>query len=436
MKLTDPDNQTGTDASETDGGPPRVKVKKPKIHTMSRELLDAALTGDPLFSTRLSFDEIRQNVLLDEEPLTDIALHALAVALLSRYRAAEVPVDVLHNAVNAAAKRRSFNVVRSYLQSLCVNDPRLVGPALTVDAPSTEVVLAIPPAEAPGTLSPLEQLPLLFGIAHDDPLLSLYQRYCVCFFVGAIARALVPGCKNDQVFVLQGPQGIGKSSFFRIMTEAAGPDLFHDGLCSIGRKDDLMVMNAHWILEWAEIEELLDRSASGRVKAFLSAQRDYYRAPYGRVPEAHPRHFALAASTNAPIFLKDSTGSRRFLVLPCTKIDMLAVKTLIHEIWRDAYRRYLRNEIWWLSDAESARQVEANHQVEVETEHSGLQGAMTDRIPAEVLKIDSTEALRIYSEEAHLLHLRTDFGVYSDVMASLGFKKRRSSTKRWWERSL
>lgn len=405
LSFTIPKSRAETESTDAAAEGSRVKIRRPKHHRLPREALQRILIEDVDFHTRLSYDEIRQTILLDAEPLSEGGLHALALGVLAKYRFAEVGSDVLADCVQSVAKARGFNVVRSYLQAL-----------------------EEPPKQ------PLLELPLLFGISHDDSHFALYAEYCRCFFVGAVARALSPACKNDTVFVLTGPQGIGKSSFFRIMAEAAGPELFHDGLCNIGKRDDLMAMNAHWILEWAEIEELIERSASGRVKAFLSAQRDFYRAPYARLPEAHPRHFALAATTNERVFLRDPTGSRRFLVLPCTRIDLSEATRGRDAIWADAYRRYLRGETWWLSDDFMVAQTAVNRDVELADEADEMAPILAELIPPEVEKIESGEALRLFTESCRTHGFAPSMHLFSKAMKELGYSKKRSASRRWWER--
>jgi len=128
--------------------------------------------------------------------------------------------------------------------------------------------------------------------------------------VAAVARIYHPGTKFDSVLILNGPQGIGKSTFF---AKLAG-DWFSDSLTLTDMKDKAgpEKLQGYWMLELGELAGMRKTDVEV-VKSFISRCDDKYRASYGVNVESHPRQCVIVGSTNAESgFLRDITGNRRF----------------------------------------------------------------------------------------------------------------------------
>lgn len=128
--------------------------------------------------------------------------------------------------------------------------------------------------------------------------------------VAAVARIYHPGTKFDSVLILNGPQGIGKSTFF---AKLAG-DWFSDSLTLTDMKDKAgpEKLQGYWLLELGELAGMRKTDVEV-VKSFISRSDDKYRASYGVNVESHPRQCVIVGSTNAESgFLRDITGNRRF----------------------------------------------------------------------------------------------------------------------------
>lgn len=170
------------------------------------------------------------------------------------------------------------------------------------------------------------------------------------WFISAVARALRPGCKVDTVLILEGPQGLRKSTAFRIL----GERWFCDATIDVSSKDSAMLASQYWILELAELDTFR-RSNDQSLKAFLSRNEDTYRPPYGRTNISTPRRCVMVGTTNADDYLQDPTGHRRNWPVLCTAIDIEALKDDRDQLWAEAVARFHQNERWWLSDEEAHR---------------------------------------------------------------------------------
>jgi hypothetical protein len=179
------------------------------------------------------------------------------------------------------------------------------------------------------------------------------------WLIGAVARALNPGCKMDYCLVLQSSQqGIGKSTSFEVL---ASPDLFTSTIPDCD-KDFLLNVHSTWIFELAELESVTCRRESGRLKNLLTTCTDSLRVPYGRTPERKARSSVFCGTVNEDSFLRDVTGNRRFWVVPIKGEEPLpkgALRAARDGIWKAALAAYQAGELPMLPpelEAESERQ--------------------------------------------------------------------------------
>lgn len=123
-----------------------------------------------------------------------------------------------------------------------------------------------------------------------------------------VARAITEkAIKFDNMLILTGPQGIGKST---ILNKLAG-EWFTDNIVDFNSKDTLLLLQNCIIVEVPELQGF-NKADSNRLKQFLGQKTDKYRAPYERREEEHPRHCVFFGTTNDDEFLRDSTGNRRY----------------------------------------------------------------------------------------------------------------------------
>lgn len=169
---------------------------------------------------------------------------------------------------------------------------------------------------------------------------SAYHQQCgLITLVGAVKRACSPGSKHDTLLILEGEQGIGKSTVCSIL------GLEWAGEISINPKerDTIDAMQGLWIIEYSELDGFNVASAQS-MKSFLSTTHDKVRLAYARRAVSYPRQCIFIGTTNSlgEGYLRDSTGARRYLPVVCPKqIDTVKFKEDVHQLWAEAYKMHL-----------------------------------------------------------------------------------------------
>ena len=198
----------------------------------------------------------------------------------------------------------------------------------------------------------LNQLPVWDGNERVDRLLIDYlgaedNKYTRAVMrktlVAAVARIYEPGTKFDYILVLNGPQGIGKSTFFAKL----GGAWFSDSLTVSDMRDKAGAekLQGYWILELGELAGLRKIDVE-TVKSFITRTDDKFRHSYGVNVENHPRQCIIVGSTNnISGFLRDITGNRRFWPVRVSggKKSVWNMQD-VDQIWAEALARYKDGE--------------------------------------------------------------------------------------------
>ena len=180
------------------------------------------------------------------------------------------------------------------------------------------------------------------------------------WLISAIARIYQPGCRADYVLLLEGPQGVQKSTALRAL--AIKDEWFTDHISDFDNKDSRLELHGKLIIELGELARIRGSNVE-KVKTFLTATADNFRPPYGRRPQHIPRTNVFAASTNSDTPFTDETGNRRFWPVRCGKIDIDALMRDRAQLWGEALQRYRNGEPWWL-DTDELNQLAKDEQEE------------------------------------------------------------------------
>lgn len=180
--------------------------------------------------------------------------------------------------------------------------------------------------------------------ADDTPYVRAVTRKT---FAAAVARIYKPGTKFDSVLVLDGVQGIGKSSFFK---ELVGDEYYSEtlSLTDMDDKAGAEKLQGFWVVEIGELAGM-KKADIEKVKAFLSTSDDKYRPSYGRTVESHPRQCIIIASVNGERgYLRDITGNRRFWIVKSNQDEQIKswhfTSQERDQIWAEAKEIYKAGE--------------------------------------------------------------------------------------------
>ncbi|MEO1119109.1 MAG: VapE domain-containing protein [Pseudomonadota bacterium] len=281
------------------------------------------------------FDEFRHRLTLQGHQLSDDVIR-LDDRVLSHLRQLVLDTfgydpgkDMLDDAVRQLCYENSFDPVRDYLDSL----------------------------QWDGT-SRLNTWLHDYLSAEDN---DYTQAVGALTLIGAVRRARTPGCKFDTILVLEGDQGVGKSSAVRIL---ASDDFFSDeDIMGCDTKERIELLQGVWLQELSELEGMGKREVAA-VKAATSRQVDRARLAFGKHTTEAPRRCIFIGTCNENQYLRDPTGNRRFLPVTVGQVDFVGLHDVRDQLWAEAAVReaegastVLDSRLWQVAAAEALERV-------------------------------------------------------------------------------
>ena len=186
---------------------------------------------------------------------------------------------------------------------------------------------------------------------------SEYTRFLAkMIFVAAVKRAYEPGCKFDNMVVLVGPQGCGKSTFCERM--ALKEEFFTDSIRGVGSKEAIEQLLGSWVVEWGEMSAMRRAKDAETLKLFLAQKVDKFRNAYGKYTLRVPRRcIFIGTSNDTEGLLTDRTGNRRFfpievssgrksLVSKTVRAEFEQIYAEAKELYKKGFKLYVPEKLY------------------------------------------------------------------------------------------
>lgn len=193
-----------------------------------------------------------------------------------------------------------------------------------------------------------------YGHAVDNIYTRAVGRKTLC---AAVKRVMEPGCKWDHVLIIEGDQGIGKSTACRILGRNWAGDMNLDP----HSKDSVAMMLNKWVIELSEMTALRWADANA-LKSFITREKDTVRLAYERHAKDFPRQSIFIGTVNPEHigYLKDITGNRRYWVVKFNGlVGLTGLEDNCDQLWAEARTVYDKEPLYLTGEAEKLQTLEA-----------------------------------------------------------------------------
>ena len=326
------------------------------------------------------------------QPVRDVDVSGVQEGL-QKIGLANVTKDTTHQAVQKRASERAFHPVRNYLVGLRWD----------------------------GTVRVDKWLSYYLGAEPSEYSAAIGRM----FLIAMVARVFKPGCKADYMLVLEGEQGLLKSSVCAVL---AG-EWFSDALPDVrGGKDVAQHIKGKWLIEVAEMSAL-DKTESAALKAFITRDTERYRPSYGRNEVIEPRQCVFVGTTNKPAYLRDETGGRRFWPVKVVRVDKDALQHDRNQLFAEAVVLFRKGVKWWPDRAFEAEHIkpEQDARYEADAWEQAIAAFLTGKPKTTVLEV----ALHGLGFDKPKLGT-ADQRRITAALERLGWMQKRSNGVRWY----
>ena len=281
----------------------------PKTTPVNYQRLIAAV-----YKHTFSYNVWDDRIYIDDEPLSDNNLIEIENELGQQFGDKFEQPRKIYNAVYALSQKNIIHPVKEYLESLVWDGKKRAASML-----------------------------ITYLGAEDN---NVNRWITTMFLYAAVRRIYDAGCKFDNMLILQGAQGAGKT----MMCQRLVKNKWYSENIDITTKDAMQEITTSWFVIMDELASMTKKETND-VKNFLAKTQDTFRAAYAKESKTHKRHCVFIGSTNEDTFLKDNTAieERRYWIVPCTRSHRTNIvykeftDEVVDQIWAEIFTLYKAN---------------------------------------------------------------------------------------------
>ena len=239
------------------------------------------------------------------------------------------------------------------------------------------------------------------------------------------------GVELEGILVFQGAQGLGKTLWFKRLANYDEGWLLEGAMLNPTDKDSVKRAVSHWIVELGEIESTFKKADIDQLKAFITSKSDELRLPYDRASTTYQRRTAFYASVNAREFLTDTSGNRRFWVIPVKRINFnhgIDMQQLWAEVKETLYIPGQKN--WFLSPDER-KMLDASN--EIYRTQSSVEDLVLEHVRFDSKTTKPVQMTKLLRDLGIQNPRVPDFKDASRVLSQNGIEPRRSHGKKLYD---
>lgn len=284
----------------------KIKLRKNSANVPYKDMANVVLVLEthPFYKDTIKYNTFRLEIEYNGKPLEDSDLAKIQYFMQCKAGLPGISKDAVFAAMVHYAQQHCYDEAQDWLKNLVWDGEPRVKSWLTSAT----------------------------GVPDD----VYHQGIGMQWFNGMVSRIMHPGCIFDYLLVITGPQGLGKTSLFRII----GGPFYKSYTGAVDNKDFYLALRGAIIIDLDEGATLY-KSEAIKIKSIISDTHDEFRAPYERLLKKYPRRFVFSMSTNDSEPFRDVTGNRRYWAIDIKRgVDFKWLEDNRGQLFAEAYHYY------------------------------------------------------------------------------------------------